>query len=544
MTIPAVTADEMREMDRATIEDIGVPGVVLMERAGLGVFQRIVEYAARSAGQGQGEDLGLDTTSSREGAVWSLVANLRVAVLCGAGNNGGDGYVVARHLHLAGARVTVFLLAAEDRIRGDARVNYDVARRLSIPCEPVLDDEAAAALAPRLTEQDCLVDALLGTGLSSDVRGRYRTVIDAMNASGAWTVAVDLPSGLAADTGQPLGLAVRADATVTFGCPKLGLVGHPGVEWCGDLTVVDIGIPRAVVAQVGPMCHVLEESDVAPSLPRRPAGGHKGTFGHVLCVAGSVGKSGAAVLAARGAARVGAGLVTVAAPEGALPAIMAHSVETMGASYRVDEGSPLGAVERLSELARGKSAILVGPGIPTGPTMLEVLRDFLADRTVPVVLDADALNLLARAPQYLQEASAPVVITPHPGEMARLLGSDVRSVQADRVATAREAAARFGVQVVLKGARTVIASPAGEAFVNPTGNPGMGSGGMGDVLGGILAGLLAQGADVEPAIRMGVYLHGLAGDRAAVRLGQHGLLAGDLLAEVPAVLAGWDRLRA
>lgn len=531
MSIPAVTADEMREMDRATIEDIGVPGVVLMERAGLGVFSRIAERADAGGGE-------LTRLVRRE-----TVAGLRAAVLSGAGNNGGDGYVVARHLHLAGARVTLFLLAPEERIRGDARVNYEVARRLGIPCEPVLDDEAAAALGPRLAEQDCLVDALLGTGLSSEVRGRYRAVIEAINAAETWTVAVDLPSGLAADTGQPLGVAVRADATVTFGCPKRGLVGYPGVAWCGDLTVVDIGIPASVVSQVGPQCHVLEERDVAPLLPRRPVGGHKGTFGHVLCVAGSVGKTGAAVLAARGAARVGAGLVTVAAPEDALPAIMAHTVEPMGASYRVEPGDPTDAVARLSELSQGKSAILVGPGIPTDSTMLEVLRDFLADRTVPVVLDADALNLLAQAPRYLKEASAPILITPHPGEMARLLTTDVRSVQADRVATARDAAARFGVLVGLKGARTVIANPAGEIFLNPTGNPGMGSGGMGDVLSGILAGLLAQGVPPEAALRLGVFLHGAAGDRAAARLGQHGLLAGDLLSEVPGLLGEWDRGR-
>lgn len=517
MSLPLVTAAEMREMDRITIEELGIPGVVLMEIAGRGVAERVASLAPGLVG-------------------W------RVAVLCGAGNNGGDGYVAARHLALWGADVQLVLLAPEDRVQGDARVNYDVARRLDVPVsfwtEEALPMEAGALLA----EQDCVVDALLGTGLASEVRGRYREVIEALNAARVLTVAVDIPSGLSADTGQPLGVAVEADTTVTFACPKLGLATHPGAEFAGEVHVVDIGIPPSLAERVGVRCHLLEEADVTALLPIRRLGGHKGTYGHVLAVAGSPGKSGAAVLCARAAARVGAGLVTVATTADALPAVAAQSLETMCASYApsAEALDPAEATTAVLALARGKGAVVVGPGIPTTMAMFEVLRELVTDAAVPTVLDADALNLVARGPLPLKQASAPLLITPHPGEMARLLQTTVPEVQRDRVAAAREAAARFGVLVALKGARTVLAAPDGRAFINPTGNPGMGSGGMGDVLTGMLGGLLAQGVAPFEALQLAVFLHGLAGDRAEARVGQHALVAGDLLEEIPALLRGWE----
>ncbi|MFH2010892.1 MAG: NAD(P)H-hydrate dehydratase [bacterium] len=522
MALAVVTADEMRELDRITIEELGIPGVVLMEVAGRGVAEVVQELAPTLVG-------------------W------RVAIVCGAGNNGGDGYVVARHLALRGAEVQLLLLAPRDRIRGDALRNLEVAEKLQLPMEWLEDDGAVEGLATRLAEFDCVVDALLGTGLSSDVRGRYRLVVEAINAARVLTVAVDIPSGLSADTAQPLGVAVEADVTVTFAQPKVGLVSHPGVEYAGDVHVVDIGIPGDLVSRLGVRCHLLEERDVSAVVPTRRLGGHKGTYGHVLAVAGSPGKTGAAVLCARAAARVGAGLVTVAVPEDAQQAVAAQSLETMTEVYTADSGSidPDACLERLAALCRGKQALVVGPGIPNQPEMLEVLRELLSDAVIPVVLDADGLNLVARAPALLDQVTAPLVLTPHPGEMARLLGREIAEVQADRVKTAREAAARFGAYVVLKGARTVIAAPDGTAFINPTGNPGLGSGGVGDVLTGMLGGFLAQAIDPLEAVQLAVYLHGVAGDRAAQRLGQHAVLAGDLLDEVPVVLKRWeDRLDA
>ncbi len=517
MSIPVVTAEQIREMDRVTIEDIGVGGVVLMEVAGRGTAEVVEELASGLHG-------------------------FRVAILCGAGNNGGDGYVVARILHLRGADVRVFMLAPRDRIRGDALVNLEAAEKLDV-CFEWLDSAVDPELAEQLADYDCLVDALLGTGLSSEVRGRYREVIEAINASMTMTVAVDIPSGLSADTGQVLGTAVEADVTVTFGYPKIGVVTHPGVEHTGDVHVVDIGIPPALATRLDVRCGLLEESDVRGLLPTRQLGGHKGTYGHLLVVAGSPGKTGAAVLCARGAARAGAGLVTVAVPADGLPGVAAQSLETMTEPYAPDsvDLDPQDATARLVAMSRSKQALAVGPGIPTTPAMLEVLRELLPDSTIPVVLDADGLNLVAQRSALLEQVTAPLILTPHPGEMARLLDRSTAEVQADRLATAREAASRFGAFVALKGARTVLAAPDGEAFINPTGNPGMGSGGMGDVLSGLIGGFLAQGVAPFDALKLSVYLHGAAGDRAAEDLGVHALLAGDLLDQVPALLCAWQK---
>jgi ADP-dependent NAD(P)H-hydrate dehydratase / NAD(P)H-hydrate epimerase len=518
MSIPVVTAAQMREMDRVTIEEVGVPGVVLMEVAGRGAAAVV-----------EGLSPGL--------------AGWRVAILCGAGNNGGDGYVVARHLHLRGADVRVFMLAPSERIRGDSLVNLEAAQNLGVDFE-WLDSAVGADFDHRLAGYDCVVDALLGTGLSSEVRGRYREVIEAVNASGSLIVAVDIPSGLSSDMGHPLGVAVEADATVTFGHPKIGVVTHPGVEYTGDVHIVDIGIPPALEVQLDVRCHLLEERDVVGLLPSRRLGGHKGTYGHLLVVAGSLGKTGAAVLCARGAARVGAGLVTVAVTADGLPGVAAQSLETMTEAYAPDSAELTSggreATARLVSMARGKQALAIGPGIPTGEAMVEVLRELLPNATVPVVLDADGLNLAATRPELLKQVSSPLVLTPHPGEMARLLGVTTDEVQADRLTVAREAAARFGAFVALKGARTVLAAPNGQAFINPTGNPGMGSGGMGDVLSGLIGGLLAQGVMAFDALKLAVYLHGLAGDRAAEATGHHALLAGDVLDQVATVLKGWE----
>lgn len=519
MSIPVVTAAQMREMDRVTIEEIGVPGVVLMEVAGRGAAEVVEALAPGLAG-------------------W------RVAILCGSGNNGGDGYVAARHLHLRGAEVRVFMLGARERISGDSLVNLEAAEKLAVDFE-WLDSGVDPNLAERLADYDCVVDALLGTGLSSEVRGPYREVIEAINAAQTLTVAVDIPSGLSSDTGHPLGVAVEADATVTFGHPKIGVVTHPGVEYTGDVHIVDIGIPPALTAQLDVRCHLLEERDVVALLPSRMLGGHKGTYGHLLVVAGSLGKTGAAVLCARGAARMGAGLVTVAVPMDGLPGVAAQSLETMTEAYAPSsaELDPQEVTARLVAMTRGKQAMALGPGIPTGEGMLEVLRELLPDATVPVVLDADGLNVAAQKPELLKQVSTPLVLTPHPGEMARLLGVSTDEVQANRLAMAREAATRFDAYVALKGARTVLAAPDGEAFINPTGNPGMGSGGMGDVLTGLIGGLLVQGVAPFSALKLAVYLHGLAGDLAAKDLGQHALLAGDVLDRLGGLLLAWeDRL--
>lgn len=505
------TADEMREMDRRAIEELGIPGVVLMENAGVGTTDVVEEVYRRAGARGT------------------------VAIVCGAGNNGGDGYVVARHLHQRAIPVAVFQAAPDDRVEGDARVNLDIVRQLPIPLLPVQTAEQLAARTETLRAAPVLVDALLGTGLAKEVRGHYRALIDTLNACPGLAVAVDVPSGVRATDGAVLGAAVRADVTATFAITKLGLIVHPGAAYCGDVRVVDIGIPRSVVEGVAPKASRIAWTEVREALPPRPAAGHKGTFGHCLVVAGSPGKGGAALLAGEAALRGGAGLVTIATDEtvqgrleGRIPELM---VEWFRA--RADEDTD---PERMDLLLSGKQAVVIGPGLGATPETESMLLRTLRSVEIPVVLDADALNLLARHPGVLRDTPGSFVLTPHPGEMARLLDTETATVQSDRVGAARSLAERENAVVVLKGAGTIVAEPDGTVGVNTTGNPGMGSAGTGDVLAGLLGGLLAQRLAPAVAARVGVLLHGMAGDEARGTAGLHGLTAGDVLRSLPAVL--------
>ncbi|HEY3355493.1 MAG TPA: NAD(P)H-hydrate dehydratase [Polyangia bacterium] len=507
-----VTAEQMRAIDRATIDDFGVPGPVLMEAAGRGAAEVIL--AARPA------------------------PGLRVAVLCGSGNNGGDGAVIARHLHNRGAEVRLYLCAPRDKIRGDADLHLRVVEKMGLPC---LDARAgAAALDDFARHADVVVDALLGTGLSAEVRGVYRDIIEAVNGLAALVVAVDIPSGLDADRGVPLGVCVRADHTVTFAHPKLGLVTDPGFTRVGRLHVVDIGVPRGLGERLGAALWLLEEDEVRALRPARPPSGHKGTFGHLLIVAGSAGKTGAALLAGLAALRSGAGLATVASTAGGQRALDAKTLEVMTAQLCEGEEPDGGTWERFRETLHGKTAVALGPGIPRGPAMRGFVARLVAECPVPLVVDADGLNHLAEDPAPLRRALAPVVLTPHPGEMARLCRRATAEVQADRVGIARAFAAEHRAVVCLKGARTVVALPDGRAFLNPTGNPGMGTGGTGDVLCGMIGAFLAQGLDAARAARLAVFAHGRAGDLAAATRGEAGLIAGDLLDTLPQVLRAWE----
>lgn len=511
------TAAQMREIDRTAIEDYGVPGVVLMEAAGRGVVQALASV----------RDL--------QGA--------RVAILCGPGNNGGDGYVVARHLIGCEARVTTFLVGDRARIKGDALTNLKILERMSADIRPLATAEDLARAEPKLVHAEVIVDALLGTGLQSDVSGQYRLVIERANRLRGLKVAVDIPSGLDADSGRVMGVAFKADHTVTFGYPKLGLVTHPGVEWSGQLHLVDIGIPAGVASDKEFAGEVLEGEEVGRRLQHRPAWGHKGTYGHLLVVAGSPGKTGAALLCGEAALRSGAGLVTVAAPPLAMAALETKTREVMLAPLLPPGRDPDGSEETLTHylaLVEGKAAVALGPGIPRGPGMQALIARMVTETAVPLVIDADGLNELAGVLPCLRGAKAPVLLTPHPGEMARLVDRSVEDVQADRVGTATSFAQTWGVHVALKGARTIIAGPDGRVCINPTGNSGMGSGGTGDVLTGMVGGFLAQHHDPLDALCIAVFVHGLAGDRAAERQGERGLTASDLLAEVGATLKSWE----
>jgi NAD(P)H-hydrate epimerase len=500
----------MRELDRLAIETYGIPGVVLMENAGAQVAR----------------------------ILWQEYPDLqayRVAVLCGHGNNGGDGFVIARYLHNMGVAVSVFLMGEPSNIRGDAGAHLNMLQRVGVTPEPVRTSEAAQAVGARLADYDILLDALLGTGLRAEVSGAFQLIIAAMNAAGRPILAVDIPSGLSADTGVLLGQPVRASLTVTMALPKRGLLLYPAAEYVGRLVVVDIGFPAAVREHAAVGCHVLEARAIASQLQDRAADTHKGTYGHVLIVAGGLGKTGAGALASMAALRTGAGLVSFALPHSLNAAMEAKLTEVMTIPLPESEPGLLGeeASKRIVEWLAGKSALILGPGLGTHPQTVCCVHEVLRQVRLPTVVDADGLNALASDPESTSNIQAPLVLTPHPGELARLRRTTIAEVQANRLAAAQEAARTYKAVVVLKGAHTVIAEPEGTLYINPTGNPGMATAGSGDVLSGMIGTLLGQGYAPSVAAQVAVYIHGLAGDMAAAVLGERSLIAGDLVETLP-----------
>ncbi len=506
-----VSAAEMQRLDELTIQRYGTPGKVLMERAGTGATAVLLQQ-------------------------FPHVRRHRVVICAGKGNNGGDGFVIARLLARKRVRVEVFLLGKQSDVKGDAAGALAALRRTRVPIVETTSAQGLGKLAASLNDAGLVVDAVFGTGLNATVEGLYADALHLMNASGVPIFAVDIPSGLHADYGTPLGVAIQAEATATFGFAKIGQVIHPGIEHVGALAVVDIGIATEALAEAQPRTRLLEPEDIAPLVPRRDAEAHKGTCGHVLVIAGSRGRTGAARLAAHAACRTGAGLTTLAGPAslndilaGGVPEVMTALLDEQDGAVRFDEGGMRAVLE-------GKTAVVVGPGIGVHDDAQKLVRFLLSEVPLPMVVDADALTCVARDIGVLSSARARAILTPHPGEMARLLGSDTAAVQADRVGTARRFAVEHGCVLVLKGARSVVAAPDGAVWINPTGNPGMASGGMGDALSGILGGLLAQGLSPEEATRLGVYLHGDIADDVAGHRGQIGLLASDVIDGVPAGL--------
>ncbi len=501
--IPLLTSAEMGELDARTIREAGVPGAVLMETAGRGVFRALWDRFAERA---------------RAGAV----------VVCGRGNNGGDGFVVARCLLNRGVPVRALLLGDRDRVSPDARVHLEAYLGSGGTLTQVGAD--GAGLDAAVSGASLVVDAILGTGLRSDVRGVAAQAIEAVNRAKGLVVSVDIPSGVDADTGRICGRAVRADLTVTFAWPKRGHFLHPGAAVRGDLVVVDIGIPPGFLNPGEQTLRLLEGADLAGRIVR-PPDAHKGTLGHVWVGGGSPGKTGAPGLAALGALRAGAGLVTVAHP-GALPVAARLPLEVMTAPLGPESDWTAAAWGALPSEAAKAGAWVVGPGMGVS----EGARAFLGrvlEQPVPVVLDADALNLLAAGSESLWSGAGPRVLTPHPGEAGRLLGVPVPQVQADRVGAARELARRFGCAVILKGAGTLVTAPGEAVWLVPTGNPGMATAGTGDVLAGVVGALLARGLCGLEAALAGAWIHGLAGDLAAARRGGEGMTAGDLVEALP-----------
>lgn len=497
-----VTAKEMREIDRRTIKDVGVPSLLLMENAGLGVVGIIKEM------------LGGDEEK-------------RVIIFCGKGNNGGDGMVVARHLFNQGIRVNVYLFGEKGTLKGDALKNFHILEGFGIKVVMIRDKKDLR----NVSEGDLIVDALLGTGVTGEVGGLLAEIIDWINCSSMSVVSVDIPSGLHCDDGSFRGSCVCADQTATMAELKRGLVLPPGRELAGRVTVVDIGAPDFVAQSLGVKTFIVEEDDVSGRLPVRPATAHKGTFGKILILAGSTGMTGAAVLASRASLRVGGGLTILGIPRDFNPVMEGKLTEVMTKPLPQTPAGTLSleAEGEIKTLLQWADVLAIGPGLSTEAETAELVRQVVVKAKVPMVIDADGINAFSGKASLLEKGEGNRILTPHYGELSRVIGLSLDEISKNRVETARESALRFGSVVVLKGSPTVVASPEGDVYVNPTGNSGMATAGAGDVLTGAIVGLLAQGCSPLDAALCGVFLHGLAGDLGGEILGRRSLVAGDLV---------------
>lgn len=518
------TNELMREVDRITIEEVGIPGAVLMENAGRAIANAIErEFGGR-------------------------LASRSVLVVSGRGNNGGDGSVIARVLLDLGWRVRCLLLSKLEELKGDAALHFGVLSRLYPEAVLEAPDQEALERALKANEAShaaLVVDAILGTGIQRPVEGLTKAAIVSVNALGKQVVSVDIASGVNGSTGKVMGEAVRAKKTYPIGLMKLGQALYPGADYQGELEVIDIGFSETTYAKLIFLYFLGCEQAFMGALPKRSAESHKGTYGHVLVLAGSRGKTGAAVMAATAAARVGAGLVTLAIPASEYSQASARLLEVMQAPLEANALGEFAATQAnfgaLEALLDGKQAVVFGPGVGVSEDTRKLAAFLFLHAQVPVVVDADGLNLIAQDPALLIEGKRPpvLVLTPHPGEMARLTGQSTKAVQNDRAGTAKAYAGRHGVFLVLKGAKTITACPEGPVWVNASGCPAMASGGMGDVLSGMLGGLLAQGLSPYTAIPFGVFVHGAAGERMAAIKGTYGLLAGDLLGSLPSILGDY-----
>ncbi len=503
-----VIAEQMRELDRITIEEIGIPGVVLMENAGLQVVRIMREQIPD-------------------------FARKKVLIVCGKGNNGGDGFVVARHLFNSGMEVRVTLIAEKHQLKGDAKLNFNIAEKMNIPIVEMTDNEQIPAFRNLLQQAEVVVDAILGTGLQDAVQGFYKNIIEAMNKARKPVVAVDIPSGLSADTGMVPGSCIKADITVTFAVPKQGLVLFPAANYVGELHVVDIGIPKRLIKDAKFEVHLLGCDDVRGSFLQRRPNTHKDTYGHVLAIAGSPGTSGSAYLVGRSALRTGAGQVTLAFPESLYSHLEMSSIEVRTAPLPETSKCTLSvkAYDQIMSLAADKRVVVIGPGLTTNPSTVELVHRLITSLPIPMVIDADALDAVAQNPEILLKAQAPIILTPHPGEMARLIPNTL--IQHNRIAVTQDTAKQYHCIIALKGARTIIAAPDGCVFINATGNPGMATAGTGYVLAGIIAGLIAQSVIPIEATKAGVFLNGLAGDLVTEEKGDFGLIASDIIEMIP-----------
>jgi NAD(P)H-hydrate epimerase len=507
------SARQMAELDRVSTEQYGIPSLLLMENAGRSCAERILRFLD--------EKVGAPEEAS-------------VAVVCGRGNNGGDGMVIARNLHNRGVYVEVFLLAEEDSLSTDAKIQNGILKKMDVEVRVIRDRDGVEDLRSFLEEVHLCVDAILGTGLSSPLTGIIREVVEVVNLSLAPVYAVDIPSGIDATTGRILGEAIRADYTGSLGLLKLGQVLLPGSIHCGETEIYDIGIPSKAVFDAEIKIEALDERTVKSMLSIRPPDFHKGDAGRVFIIGGSPGMTGAPCLAGHAAVRMGAGLITVVVPSSLRPVVEAKLMEVMSIGIE-DGGGGYFTKEMVPELAERISkadVVVIGPGLGSYAESGPFLRDLIPRIRVPFIVDADGLNALDGQVEVLRTAVAPCTLTPHPGEMSRLTRESIEAIEASRIGSAQHLAEEQNVTVILKGARTIITTPKGDVFINTTGNPYMASGGMGDALTGMVAALASQGLSPTDAACAGVFLHGMSADLLVRRHPMSAVSATDVIENI------------
>jgi NAD(P)H-hydrate epimerase len=507
-----ISSQTMRAIDKAAIEGRGIPGLDLMESAGAGVTQKIVDLLGDARGR-------------------------NVSIFCGKGNNGGDGFVIARRLSEDDVVVKVFLLADPETLTGDAAYNFE-----KIPAKVTIirisKDDDLSEIAQQLPNENIIVDALLGTGIKGPVKDEFARVIEIINSSGAHVVSVDVPSGVEGSTGKIGNVAVKAAHTVTMAIPKLGLFLQPGNQYSGDVSIVDIGVPDDVLAEFELKYEILNGEIAKAILPSRNQVSHKGDYGRVLVIGGSRGMAGAVAMASESALRVGAGMVVAASPESVQRtlAVKMNEVMTLPLVENKSGTITLDAIKQLKERLDWADVVAIGPGIGVNDDVIEFMGIFLDISNHPLLIDADGIKCVTPFKDKLGKRDAPVAITPHPGELAFFLDKSNDEILENYFETVVKASEQYGITIHLKAHRSVCANPDGFATINATGNSGMATAGSGDVLTGIIAGLMSQGVEIYDSVRLGAYLHGLSGDMAASEIGEHSLIAGDLIDYLPSAI--------
>jgi hydroxyethylthiazole kinase-like uncharacterized protein yjeF len=504
------TSEQMRNIDREAVELYGMPSIVLMENAGIAVSRHIAN---------------------------SISDGGKVCIICGKGNNGGDGFTAARHLFKKNVKIVVYLAGDEDRLKGDALINYNIIKKMGLNIKHIISDDDILNLIDDLRDSNIVVDALLGTGLRGNVSGIYARIIDIINEHGQNVMSVDMPSGIDSDTGAILGKGVMADSTITLALPKAGLYIYPGAEYAGKVFIEDISIPESLIEKQNLHINILSASSIMKMFKKRSPDSNKGTYGRAFIAAGSKDMAGAAVMCIKSALRCGTGIVEAGVPKCIQDTVAPMAMEAIIRGIDEEEGHMANcSIESMLKYINSSTGYAIGPGLTAKRDMTELLKAIISRAEVPGVIDADGLNILAQDIKMLYNAKSAIIVTPHPGEAARLLGRTVKEIQSDRIGWAKRLSEGYGVVAVLKGANTIISSPDGEVFINTTGNPGMAKGGAGDILTGMIVSFLAQGFSPIDAAKCGVYLHGLSGDMASERLGEYGMKAGDIIDFIPAAI--------